>query len=364
MVLNQSLSHSPYAPGTQEEQADCFPEFHCPMRILHAPENIGGMAGVMAKAQAALGHDARSFCARSNHFNFSTDYTLNNPDSRNELLTMSIKLAARFDVFHFYFGSSLLGASLLDVLPLSLLGKKIFFYFCGCDIRDEKHTIQNYAISACANCFPKLCSRNREKAKAVAERYGRVNFVSTPDLLEFLPRSVLLPQVVDFDLVDSLLADEPPPPRDPERFVIAHAPTNRQIKGTPYLLEAVERLKAQGYRIELLLIENLSHATALRKYRQADLAVDQLLIGSYGLLAAELMALGVPTAAYLRADVLKHYPEHPPLLNTNPQRLEATLKQCYENRDDLKNFIEPGRRFARAVHHPKLLAQQCLEYYS
>ena len=32
------------------------------MRIFHGPHNIGGMAGVLARAQQALGHAAESVC--------------------------------------------------------------------------------------------------------------------------------------------------------------------------------------------------------------------------------------------------------------------------------------------------------------
>jgi len=333
------------------------------MRVLHAPENIGGMAGVLARAQAALGHHARSYCPRPNHFKFPADYTLRNPASRLEKLLTAIRLASRFDVFQFYFGYSLADASLLDLRPLSLLGKKIFFYFCGCDIRDEKVTTFKYEVSACAECFPKLCNRNRARARAAAERFGRVNFVSTPDLLEFLPRAVLMPQAVDIDLVEAV-ANEPPPAKDPNRFVVAHAPTNRQIKGTHYLLDAVARLKARGYPIDLLLVENLPHADALRAYRRADVAVDQLLVGSYGLLAAELMALGVPTAVYLRPDLAGHYEEAPPVLPVSPATVERVLADCCDRRDTPARLVEPGRAYARRVHDPVRLARRCLEYYA
>jgi hypothetical protein len=277
---------------------------------------------------------------------------------------MALRLGYEFDVFQFYFGNSLLGDTLLDVLPLSLLGKKTFFYFCGCDIRDEKHTILNHPISACARCFPKLCNRNRAKAKAVAEQYGRVNFVSTPDLLEFLPRSVLLPQAVDFDLVDEVLKEDLPSRAPADPFIIAHAPTNRLIKGSQHLFDCVSELRNRGLNIELLLIENLSHAEALRKYRLADLAVDQLLVGAYGLLSAELMALGVPTVVYLRPDVLPHYAQQPPLINANPVNLEETLIWWYEHRTEANHLRQDGREYARAVHHPAILAQRCLEFYN
>lgn len=332
------------------------------MRILHAPNNIGGMASILARAQASLGHRARAYSTTTNPFQYPTDYVLKNPASAFERYRMAFRFLREFDIFHFYFGRSLLEESFLDLPPLAMLRKKIFFYFCGCDIRDEKVTTQKYAISACANCFPKLCSRNRNRAREVAEQYGRVNFVSTPDLLEFVPRSVLLPQAIDLDLIDEILA-EPEPERDPNRLLVAHAPTNRQIKGTQYLFDAVASLQARGCPVELLLIENRGHADALRAYRSADVAVDQLLIGSYGLLSAELMALGVPTIVYLRSDLLGCYPEEAPLIQARPATLESVLERCLENRDELKKYRLLGPQFARRVHHPERLAHQCLEAY-
>jgi hypothetical protein len=332
------------------------------MKILHAPENIGGMAGVLASTQRKLGHEAYSYSFISNHFKFSSDYILNDPSSWYEKLTRALSYGYKFDVFHFYFGSSLLGNTLKDVKWLSRLGKKVFFYFCGCDIRDEKLTIMQYPISACANCFPKLCNPYRQLSKEVAEKYGRVNFVSTPDLLQFVDNSVLLPQVVDFDLIDRLVNEEIPE-RDPNKLVIAHAPTNRLIKGTQYVLDTVEQLQKKGLEIELLLIENLNHEEALRKYRSCDLAIDQLLVGSYGLLAAELMALEIPTIAYIRDDLKTLYPLEPPIINANPNTLEKVLIDLYWNRDQLTSIKSLGRKYAYTVHHPIPISIKCLEYY-
>lgn len=332
------------------------------MKILHAPENIGGMAGVLARVQADLGHQAYSYSFSSNHFKFPADIVLKQPGSYLECLQHAVSFAMKFDVFHFYFGGSLLGSTLRDVPWLSRIGKKVFFYFCGCDVRDEKATIMNYPTSACAWCFPKLCNANREKALAMASRYGKINFVSTPDLLEFVDRSVLLPQIVDFDLINEILC-EPEPERDPEKMVIAHAPTNRIIKGTRYLTEAVAELQARGMKIELMLIEQMSHEDALRRYRQADIALDQLLVGAYGLVAAEMMALGVPTIVYIRDDLLPKYPQVPPLIKATPLNLKEVLAHLYDHREDLEVYRVKGQKYAMAIHHPIPLASLCLQYY-
>ncbi|MEC1719145.1 glycosyltransferase family protein [Schinkia azotoformans] len=334
------------------------------MKILHAPENIGGMAGVLAREQSRLGHDAISYSFQTNHFKFPSDIVLNNPASKSEKINKAMKFALEFDVFHFYFGSSLLGSGLQDVKWLSKLGKKIFFYFCGCDIRDEKTTIMKYPISACQECFPKLCSANRQLAHDIAQKYGEINFVSTPDLLEFVERSVLLPQVVDFDIIDEIKNENKVDRvKQKDRLTIAHAPTNRLIKGTKYIIDTVESLKSEGLNIELLLIENMTHKDALHSYMNADLAIDQLLVGSYGLLTAELMALGVPTVVYLREDLLEKYDEAPPLINANPYNLKDIIKNIYNNREMLHSYNQRGEEYALKYHHPVPLAIKCLEYY-
>ena len=65
-------------------------------------------------------------------------------------------------------------------------------------------------------------------------------------------------------------------------------------------MEAADRLQREGVPFDLELIENLPNAEATRRYRDADLVVDQLLAGWYGGFAVEAMALGKPVIAYLR----------------------------------------------------------------
>ena len=48
--------------------------------------------------------------------------------------TRLARIAATYDVFHFYYGESLLAAR-RDVPMLRRLGKRIIFHFLGCDIR-------------------------------------------------------------------------------------------------------------------------------------------------------------------------------------------------------------------------------------
>ena len=55
-----------------------------------------------------------------------------------------------------------------------------------------------------------------------------------------------------------------------------HAPSDREVKGSRHLIEAVDVLKRDGVAVELQLVEGLTNEEARRRYADADLAVDQL----------------------------------------------------------------------------------------
>ena len=110
-----------------------------------------------------------------------------------------------------------------------------------------------------------------------------------------------------------------------------HAPSHRGVKGTRFLLEAADRLQREGVPFDLELIENLPHTEAKRRYREADLVVDQLLLGWYGGFAIESMALGKPVIAYIRESDLPHVPREMrtalPLINATPATIYDVLKK-------------------------------------
>lgn len=344
------------------------------MKIFHGPRNIGGMAGTLARAQRDLGFDATSVCFPTGHYRYTADITIEG-DQPSPARHASLARPA-YDVFQFYFGESLSGHDLKDVARLRSAGKKVFFYFCGCDIRDAKATIANYPISACHNCWPALCSRNRERALEVATKHTNANFVSTPDLLEFVPNSILLPQPVEIEVIQQSFAegqagatgskpDGRPIADRPLR--VAHAPTNRQMKGSAHIERAVESLQAKGIPIELVLVENLSHAETLATCATCDLAVDQLLFGSYGLFAVEMMAIGMPVLCYLREDVQAHYQPNCPVINASPNTIRDVLADLAEqwstDEQSPRDIADAGRLYASQVHDHRVVAATMLRQY-
>jgi glycosyltransferase involved in cell wall biosynthesis len=273
-------------------------------------------------------------------------------------------LAKEFDVFHFYFGESLSGSRLVDVRWLQRAGKQVFFYFCGCDIRDSKLVIDRHPISACAECWPMGCSANRDAAAEVANSADGV-FVSTPDLFEFMPQATLLPQPLDLVRFGALRATAQATKiaRDEDVIRIAHAPSNRTIKGTKYVEAAIEELRQRGRHVELVLVEGVSYTDSLAIYNSCDIAVDQMLIGAYGQFAVETMALGKPTVCFIRDDVSALYPAGLPIVSAEPTELADVLDDLIDRRDDWAALGARGVEFVERVHGSLNVAQIALDAY-
>jgi hypothetical protein len=336
------------------------------MKIFHGPNNIGGMAGTLAAAQRLFGHDSLAYCHDVPKFGFTYDRVmpsaLTDPRALAEFMRTE---AMTFDIFHFYFGESILGPGLHDVPHLLKNDKKVYFYFCGCDVRVAKEVIAKYPVSACRTCWPVSCSPNRTWARKVALEMATGIFVSTPDLLEFLPNSVLLPQPIQ---VRRFARERRRPDTDggtdasrPIRVV--HAPSNRMIKGTSHVIAAIAALQARDVAVELVLLEGMRHDDAMNACAAADIAIDQVLVGSYGQFAVEMMALGKPVICFIRDDLRRHYPEDLPIISAEPQTLEAAMSSLIEARAQWQAIGEAGRRYAARVHDSIAVAERALEYY-
>ncbi|WP_434644673.1 hypothetical protein [Achromobacter piechaudii] len=334
------------------------------MKIFHGPNNIAGAAGVLAKAQRTLGYDAEAVCYSTGTYGYPADRYLKR--TMADRVSSTIKESLTHDVFHFYFGQSLTGGSLYDVPWLRRLGKKVFFYFCGCDLRDAKAVIAQREFSACKTCWPAACSANRLKAVETASNCDGI-FVSTPDLLEFADNAIWLPQPLSFEQFDilrqSLNFNTDAGQRTKKAVRIAHGPSSRLLKGTIHLEEAIARLRARHLDVELVLVENMSHVDAMQACLDADIIVDQLLIGAYGQFSVEMMALGKPVVCYIRDDLRPLYPADLPILSANPRTIEQVLEGLVNQPESWAKMGEAGLAYARKYHDSFAVAKIALDAY-
>jgi glycosyltransferase involved in cell wall biosynthesis len=115
------------------------------------------------------------------------------------------------------------------------------------------------------------------------------------------------------------------------------------------------------------LVENLPHTQVKDIMQAADLVIDQLLVGWYGAVAVEAMALGKPVVCYVREEDLRFIPkrmeEDLPIINANPGNLYHVLDRHINNRKNLSLIGEESRSYVERYHDPIKIAQQMKELY-
>ena len=191
--------------------------------------------------------------------------------------------------------------------------------------------------------------------------FANKTFVLNPDLKLISSSSELMPYGnVDLNEWSSIGFK-----RKDNSLIILHAPTNRSIKGTKYLVEAVSKLKKEGYSVRLKLLEGIKHNRMKEFCRDADIVVDQLLIGWYGGFAVETMALGKPVVCYLNEDLFYLVPwaGDIPIVNANTANLYDKLKWLIENPKERERIGRMGREFVEKWHDPVKIAEKLTKLY-
>jgi glycosyltransferase involved in cell wall biosynthesis len=338
------------------------PEF---IVIIHGPENVAGMAGLVAAGQRVLGYDAISICVPNSNFGFGADYRFGargQPNGKGFLETL-LTLLPSAEAIHIYFGRSFLGPSLLDARLLGAIGKPVFYTFLGCDARDKTVRLASDRLSLCTECTLHNCSSNRAQAVQIAQAGHQPVFVSTPDLCDELPNAHYIPLAIDLNLWQPPLDDAKTARSQATTLRVLHAPTDRLKKGTRHIIEAIDGLKREGAPIELVVAEAVVQSDLKALASTCHIAVDQLLAGVHGTFAAEMMAMSLPTIAWIDPIYRAKYPDDLPVMSANPTTIKAVLRQLCDGAYDLATLAAQSSHYTKRVHSHVEVAKQVSAYY-
>src|SRR5262249_4337442 len=144
-------------------------------------------------------------------------------------------------------------------------------------------------------------------------------------------------------------AIEPAPPSERARPLILHAPSSRRRKGTEHVIAACAELDT-----ELVLVEGLHHDEAFERYREADIVVDQLNAGWYGLFAIECMALGKPVVSFLHDEAVarteRELGERVPIVSATKDDLRERLEPLVASAAERRRIGAASRAYVEQVH--------------
>lgn len=353
------------------------------MKVLHLPTEVGGNAWGLAQAERRLGFDSSVLVAKSGWFGYPADIKLG-LERTNSIFVKLYKLTQAFfnarndyDILHFNFGSTLFHSLSRDInlfdLPFYSENQRIFATYNGCDARQKDRVVVNRLFAPCFNekCSNGMCNdgsidQARRNSIYKMSQYAKHIWALNPDLLDFLPESIssFLPYTVNPPFLTPKL------PSLSGKLKIVHAPTNRIIKGTEEILDALRLLKSShGDCFEIILVEGKSITEALKIYQQADLIIDQLLIGWYGGIAVESMLLAKPVVCYINSSDLARVPVNmatqlaSTVINANTSNIYDALVWCVENRRPLRELGKNSVDYANKWHSPSYVAEiTCAAY--
>ena len=306
-----------------------------PLRVTHCPVNVAGIPWQNVVAQRRHGVDARLVVFERGKLHPEADWSLERhgplPQKLAQQLAAFAKLAPRTDVFHFYFGLTLLPKSIQFPL-LRALRKKSVFHYLGSDIRGKPRTELAYGKRADAE------------------------IVGSYDATRWVPGAHVVPPGLD------LREYEPAPPSDAPRPLVVHAPSNREKKGTAFVIAACEQLP-----VELDIVEGVPHDEARARYARADIVVDQLNAGWHGVFALESMALGKPVVTYLKPDVVEQsaegYGVRIPIVPATKDTLAEALRPLVERPDLRREIGAASRAYVEQVHDIDRVTDRLLAVY-
>ncbi|MDA8109536.1 MAG: hypothetical protein M0015_13025 [Betaproteobacteria bacterium] len=335
-----------------------------------------------SRAMAAKGYEAKTFVGNFyERIAFKEDYDLYRyelfdvyrrlPRGLVELVEpylSFIYLIFRFDIFHFAYEGGILAATPLrfqEIQLLHMFGKKVIVAPYGGDA----HVLQ--LMRNTEYKFGQLYHYKHNSVFNILRIRRWIDYFSTH--ADFCIGSIYFDAIYRYDILPvnyiGIDCDEWRPPEGFEcrnngrdgPVSVVHTPNHRMIKGTEYIVAAVERLKREGYQIDLRLLEGLKNAELKRILGESDILVE-LLISGYGLSGLEGMALGKPVISNFQTEtaVLRHYSylNECPIVQANPDNIYEKLKELVESPSRRRELGEASRRYALKFH--SLLSQQIM----
>jgi glycosyltransferase involved in cell wall biosynthesis len=179
--------------------------------------------------------------------------------------------------------------------------------------------------------------------------------LSLPDAAQLQTRPYMRANIpIDLSSLECVVPDREVP-------VIVHAPSVRGIKGTEHVLEAIDRLRAEGLVFEFRLMERAPNSEIRAVLRDSDILVDQLFSETVATLALEGLATGNAVLARYLPERVRIGPDCP-VVNVNVFTLTDRLRELIVDRPLRRRLAEAGRAYVEKNHSHVVVARQILEW--
>lgn len=372
------------------------------LRVLHCPTAVGCHPQDLCRIEQAVGLKSRNVVFGEPPFGYGADEVVPRGGwrictSEWRRWTLLLEALRDFDVIHFNFGITMMPhpdrmsflepnlvkrgfkwlynsyAGLLELRDLPILrkaGKVIAVTWQGDDARQWDYCRDHFRFTHVTEAEPvyirKAQDNGARKRIAAFSRYADLIYALNPDLLHVLPARAQFFPYAHPNLNEWQFCGVETNTIRPLRVV--HAPSNALVKGTRFIEMAVAALRGEGMVFEYIKVEGMPNADARKIYETADLLIDQLLVGWYGGLSGELMALGKPVICYIREEDLQFVPramaEDLPIIKADPLSITDVLRRVLSmSRSELAEVGHRSRSYMEEWHSPGSIGKRIKNDY-
>ncbi len=145
---------------------------------------------------------------------------------------------------------------------------------------------------------------------------------------------------------------------------VVHSPTHRYIKGTEFVLDAIEKVKKKK-QFEFVLLENLPRDEIIKIKSTCHIAIDQ--IGNrggtgYGISSLETLSMGLPTITDMNCGMDTWLPENP-FIVAGKDNLAEKLTQLLDNEELRMKKRDESRKWVEKYHSYRSVFEKLTQYY-
>lgn len=329
------------------------------LRILHGPENIGGIGRFLADWQREKKGAKSDFIVYRDNTPFQNSHQNLHLEKYPRLISLFHQVSfllhclRTYDLFHFYFGKSLLPLN-ADLPVLKIFGKKIIMNYVGSDIRLNSVELRRHDYYH--------LRMDAEKKKGPPEFLKRIKlawhslwcdrFIAPRNLFAHA-KEIFLKEKIIHHIWTTNTIELPSSLQQIEQAkipLILHAATNPERKGTRFVVDTINNLKNKGLTFDFISTSDMPHEELIRILKEkADIVVDSPLSGGFGNLAMEAMAHGKPVCGYIIEEIRALIPDLP-VVQCTIENLEEKLGGLIKNPVERARLGKAGYEFAKRYY--------------
>ena len=290
-------------------------------------------------------------CNRKNHFFYSLFPLL-----------LFLRCIRKYECMYIYFNGGPLQVvpvyRTLEPFLFKIAKVKVVVLPYGSDVQVFERTPNKATVNSLCIDYEKFFRKNHNVIKRQVDRWSRyadivIGTMDSIDYMYFWNRVTPCPFTIDTDKIK---------PKERSKNIsvpikILHAPNHMSIKGTNFIEAAISRLKKEGYEIEYQRIQHMPNEKVLQAIQEADIVIDQLIMGWYAMFAMEAMASGKPCVCHIREDLVDTFAkigclnrEDVPFINATTETIYEELKTLLDNPESLNELGKKSREYAIKYH--------------